>query len=187
MDSRIEAVDQKIRKLDADLIRYREQLAKLPEGPSKESVKRQAMQILQQKKQYEQQKGVMMNQSFNLEQTNFTIESMKSTAQTVQVMKDSSKELKKTIGKMDVGKVEDLRDDIEDLMMESNEINEVLARSYGTPEYLDEADLEAELGMLQEFQGVEENPSYLESLPAAPSTAKDSASHAPMAEGPSNA
>ena len=65
-----------------------------------------------------------------------------------------------------MGKVEDLRDTIEDLMIETNEINEVLSRSYGTPEYLDEEDLEAELGMLMEYQEVEENPSYLDELPA---------------------
>lgn len=175
MDSRIESLDAKIRKLDTDLIRFKEQLARSPPGPGKESIKRQALQLLQQKKQYEQQRQLMMGQSFNLEQTNFTVESMRSTVDTVTVMKATAKDMKSQMRRMDMGKVEDLRDTIEDLMTETNEINEVLSRSYGTPEYLDEEDLEAELGMLMEYQEVEENPSYLDELPATSSGSKETA------------
>lgn len=183
MDGRVEAVDGKIRKLDGELLRIKDQLNRCPEGPSRDSLRRQAMQILQQKKQYENQRATMQAQSFNLEQANFTVESMQSTAQTVQVMKSTAKDMRKTLGKMDIGKVEDLRDEMEDLMMESNEINEVLARSYGMPGDLDEADLEAELGMLQDLQEMEDTPSYLSELPAAPSSAtRESGSKSAMAE-----
>lgn len=182
MDARVEAIDTKIRKLDGELLRYREQLARLPAGSAKESLKRQAMQVLQQKKQYEQQKTMMMGQSFNLEQANFTVESLRSTAETVTVMKTTARDMKKQMKAMDLGKVEDLRDEMEELMGETSEINEVLARSYGTPEYLDEADLEAELGMLQEFQGIEENPSYLNELSSAPTGIKES--RTPVSEQP---
>lgn len=168
MDKRVDAIDGKIKKLDADLLRLREQMARLPEGSSKDSLKRQAIQLLQQKKQYEQQKGVMMGQSFNLEQANFTVESLRTTAETVQVMKATAKEMKQQHKMLNIDKVESLRDQLEDMMQDSNEINEIMARSYGTPEYLDEADLEAELGALQEFQGIEEEPSYLEALPSTP-------------------
>ena len=167
-------MDQKIKKLDADLLRYKEQMSRMPEGPSKDSIKRQALQILQQKKQYESQKMAMMNQSFNLEQTNFTVDTLKTTAQTVQVMQATSKEMKQQIKSMSIDKVDDIRDDLEELMMEANEINEVLGRSYGTPEYLDEADLEAELSALQEFQGIEEAPSYLNELPSTPALKEES-------------
>lgn len=164
----MDAVDQRLRKLDAELLRYKEQLARMPEGASKDAVKRQALQVLQQKKQYEGQRGMMVAHSFNLEQANFAVESMASTAQTVQVMKGAAKDLKKQIRQMNVGRVEDLRDEMEDLMMDTHDINEVLARSYGMPDGLDEGDLEAELGMLQELGGVEEQPSYLADLPSAP-------------------
>jgi charged multivesicular body protein 5 len=120
-----------------------------------------------------------MGQSFNLEQANFTVESLRSTAETVTVMKTAAKEMKQNMKAMNIDKVEDLRDELAELMEDSNEINEVLSRSYGTPEYLDEADLEAELGMLQEFQGIEENPSYLDDIPSAPTTTKV---NRPMAE-----
>lgn len=183
MDGRVEAMDNKIRRLDCDLLRIKEQLGRCPEGPSRDSLRRQAMQLLQQKKQYESQRATMQAQSFNLEQANFTVESMQSTVQTVKVMQSAAKDMRGTLKKMDLGKVEDLRDEMDDLMTESAEINEVLARSYGTPDYLDEADLEAELGMLQEFQGIEDNPSYLDQLPSAPlPSSRENTQKSPMAE-----
>lgn len=157
-------------------------MARLPDGPSKESLKREALQILQQKKQYESQKTMMMSQSFNLEQTNFTVEGMKSTVQTVQVMKATAKDMQKQLKQINIDKVEDLREQMEDFMTDTFEINEVLARSYGTPDYIDEADLEAELGMLQELQEVEENPSYLQDIPSAPANSKEKLTGSIMAE-----
>ena len=118
-----------------------------------------------------------MDQSFNLEQTSFTIDSMKSTMDTVEVMKMSSKELKRTMGSMKIGKVEDLRDEMEDLMMETSEINEVLSRSYGVPEEIDDCDLEAELGMLADEADFEDLQS---------TEAKSSSSYLDILTTPSN-
>lgn len=173
LDERVSAIDGKIRKLDGDLLRYKEQLAKLPPGhPSRETLRRQAAQCLQQRKQYEQQRMSMMGTSFNLEQANFTVESLRGTRETVAAMQASAQEMKRATRAMDLGKVEDLRDTMEEMMGEAEEINQVLSRSYGTPDYVDEADLEAELEALEEYQGIEEQPSYLVAdLPAAPSAA----------------
>ncbi len=164
------AIDGKICRIDQDLLRYKEQMARLPDGPAKDSLKRQAMQLLQQKKQYEGQRGTMMAQSFNLEQANFAVESVRSTAEAVRVMQGAAKDLKGQMRRIDVTKVEGLREEMEDLMMESSEMNEVLSRAYSTPDYLDEADLDAELAMLQGDLGGAEGagePSYLADLPAA--------------------
>ena len=55
-----------------------------------------------------------------------------------------------------------------------NEVNESLGRSYACPDDLDEADLEAELDLLEdEFEEVDAVPSYLQetdSLPAQPTS-----------------
>lgn len=157
MDKRADGVGEKIRKIDQQLLGIRQQMSKMPNGPSKERLKSQAMKLLQQKKQYENQRNMMMDQSFNLEQTSFAVDSMKSTVETVEVMKSTSKELKRTMGAMKIGKVEDLRDEMEDLMMETGEINEILSRSYGVPEEIDDRDLEAELGMLGAEEDYESN------------------------------
>uniref|UniRef100_A0A452ZFX3 Charged multivesicular body protein 5 n=1 Tax=Aegilops tauschii subsp. strangulata TaxID=200361 RepID=A0A452ZFX3_AEGTS len=43
-------VDEKIKKLDAELARYKEQIKKTRPGPAQESVKARAMRILKQRK-----------------------------------------------------------------------------------------------------------------------------------------
>lgn len=43
-------MDEKIKKLDAELTRYREQLKKTRPGPAQEAIKARAMRILKQKR-----------------------------------------------------------------------------------------------------------------------------------------
>ena len=47
-----------------------------------------------------------MQQSFNMEQTNFATESIKDTVTVVQAMKTASKEMKTTMRKLDISKIE---------------------------------------------------------------------------------
>jgi charged multivesicular body protein 5 len=69
---------------------------------------------------------------------------------------------------MNIDEVEDLHDDMTDLMEDTNEIQDILGRSYGVPEELDETDLMAELDGLADELGDEElsaeteTPSYLQ-------------------------
>lgn len=52
------------------------------------------LQVLKQKKMYEQQIGNMMNQQFNVEQTRFHVENMQTNITVVQSMKAANKEMK---------------------------------------------------------------------------------------------
>lgn len=69
-------------------------------------MKQQALRILQQKRLYENQRSMMMQQSFNMEQTNFATESVKDTVLTVQAMKTATKELKSSMRKINLEQVE---------------------------------------------------------------------------------
>lgn len=51
MDSRATNIDQKVAALDAELRKYKDQMSKMREGPSKNAVKAKAMRVLKQKKQ----------------------------------------------------------------------------------------------------------------------------------------
>lgn len=107
LDGRVDSIEVKIKKLDAELAQCRDKMARLPEGSSaKNSIKQQAMRILQQKRMYENQRGMMMQQSFNMEQTNFATESIKDTVTVVQAMKAASKDMKKTMRKLDISQIE---------------------------------------------------------------------------------
>jgi charged multivesicular body protein 5 len=107
----------------------------------------------------------MQQQSFNMEQAQFTTENLKNTIVTVDAMKQGAKEMKTQYKKINIDKIEKIQDEMEDLMEQANDIQEALGRSYGLPEDLDEADLEAELEALGDevmFGESEEVPSYLE-------------------------
>jgi charged multivesicular body protein 5 len=81
---------------------------------------------------------------------------------TVDAMKIANKEMKKQYGKIDIDKIEvsiplfrkpgstlnirllqSIHYDMEDLIEQANEIQETMGRTYGVPEEVDEADLEA--------------------------------------------
>jgi charged multivesicular body protein 5 len=51
VDQRAEGIDKKIQTLDNELRKYKDQMAKMREGPSKNAVKQKALRVLKQKKQ----------------------------------------------------------------------------------------------------------------------------------------
>ncbi|KAJ3256352.1 hypothetical protein HDU77_003192 [Chytriomyces hyalinus] len=187
-DERSDSVEVKIKRLDAELIKYKEQMGKMRDGPAKDSVKQKAMRILKQKKLYEGQKDQLMQQSFNMEQASMTTENLKNTIVTVDAMRTANKEMKAQYKKIDIDKVEALQDEMEDLMEQANEIQETLGRSYGLPEGIDDDDLEAELDALADdlYEEEEEIPSYLQDdVPELPATSNlDPLASQPAAERP---
>lgn len=49
-------------------------------------------------------------------------------------MKTGLKEMKKEYKKVDIGKIEDMQDDMEDMLDQANEVQDALSRQYGMPE-----------------------------------------------------
>lgn len=76
-----------MKKLDDELLKYKQQLAKMKPGPAKTNLQKRAMSVLKQKKMYEKQTDVMRTQQFNIDQTKFAQDNMKDTATTVAAMK----------------------------------------------------------------------------------------------------
>ncbi|KAI8785673.1 charged multivesicular body protein 5 [Biomphalaria glabrata] len=167
IDSRGESLDKKIGRLDADLKKYKDQMKKMREGPAKNQVKQKALRVLKQKRMYENQRDQLGQQSFNLEQQNYAIQSLKDTKTTVDAMKIGVKDFKKAYKHVNIDQIENMQDDLEDLMEQSSEIQEVMSRSYGMPE-LDDDELEAELDALGD-ELLDEDTTYLDDAVAAPS------------------
>ncbi|KAF7706201.1 charged multivesicular body protein 5 [Silurus meridionalis] len=167
VDSRAESVDKKISRLDAELIKYKDQIKKMRDGPSKNMVKQKAMRVLKQKRMYEGQRDQLMQQSFNMEQANYTIQTLKDTKTTVDAMKIGAKEMKKAYKNVKIDQIEDLQDQLEDMMEDANEVQEALSRSYGVPD-IDEDDLEAELDALGDELLLDDDSSYLDEASSAP-------------------
>ncbi|KAK2704834.1 charged multivesicular body protein 5-like [Artemia franciscana] len=167
VDERADNVEKKIAQLDNELRKYKEQMKKMREGPSKNAVKLRAMRVLKQRKTYEQQLESMRNQSFNMEQASYTTQMLKDTQTTVKAMQMGVKDMKKEFKKVSLDDLEDLQDDLADLLEDANEVQEVLSRSYATPD-VDESELEAELEALGDEIALDEDASYLDDALKAP-------------------
>ncbi len=50
MDERGDTIDKKIAKLDGELKKYKDQMAKMREGPAKNALKQKALRVLKQRK-----------------------------------------------------------------------------------------------------------------------------------------
>ena len=171
VDGRGESIEKKIAKLEMELKKYKDQMKKMRDGPSKNMVKQRAMRVLKQKKMYENRLEGLRNQSFNMEQANFGTQQLKDTKTTVDAMKLGVKEMKKEYKKVDIGKIEDVQDELEDMLEMAGEVQDVLGRSYGLPEDVDEDDLEAELDALGDDFLADEDTSYLDdAVPEPPTT-----------------
>ena len=167
VETRIETIDVKLAKLNAELTTYQTKLSKLRDGPGKTALKQKALKVLQQRKMYESQRDQLQQQSWNMEQAGMMQDNLKNTMTTVDAMKTTTKELKKQYGKVDIDKIERLQDEMADLMDVGNEIQDAISRSYDVPEEVDEAELDAELEALGEevaMDGLGESegmPAYL--------------------------
>ncbi|XP_076955453.1 vacuolar protein sorting-associated protein 60.2-like isoform X2 [Bidens hawaiensis] len=166
INKRGESVDEKIKRLDGELAKYKEQIKRTRPGPAQEAVKARAMRILKQKRMYEGQRDMLYNQTFNLDQVAFASEGIKDAQQTMSALKTANKELKGMMKTVKIQEIDNLQDDMMDLMEVSNEIQESLGRSYNVPDDIDEEDLMGELDALEADMGLETEgegvPSYLQ-------------------------
>merc|ERR1712176_1616172 len=170
--------------LENELRVYKDKIKKAKSPAAKKSVQKRAMEVLKRKKMYENQRDMIAGQQFNIDQASFGIESAKANVQTIAAMKGANNELKKTMkNDLNIDDVDDLADDMAEMMDEFNEINEALGRNFATPDDIDEADLDAELELLEdelfeEEETADTTPSYLQTseLPDTPNTELPSSS-----------
>lgn len=50
MDSRAESIEKKVQRLEQELVKYKDQMKKMRDGPAKNAVKQKALRVLKQKK-----------------------------------------------------------------------------------------------------------------------------------------
>merc|ERR1711991_439091 len=165
LDTRAGQIDVKIRKLDQELLRYKDQMSRMRPGAARNGVKQRAMRVLKQKRMYEAQRDQLMQQSFNMEQADFTQQQLKDTVLVVESMTVANQQLKQQFKTINIDNIEDTMDDMQDLLEQNEEIQEALSQTFSSDLDIDEADLDAELDMLgEEFEmGLEDDgmPSYL--------------------------
>lgn len=175
MGGRSDAIKGKLDQIDKDLMKYK---AEWKRNPRNTMAKTRCMNLLKQKKMYEQQVNTIDNQMFNMDQASFAHQSMEGTIAMVQAMKETSRVMKEQFKapEMDLDMIMEMQDDIAELMEESQEINEVLGQDYGLGDEIDEDDLMNELDMLEGEMADESMlheqvggvPSYMQSMDPGP-------------------
>jgi len=106
VDARADGIEKKVATLDQELKKYKDQMAKMREGPAKNGVKQKAMRILKQRKMYESQLDNLRTQSFNMEQANYATQTLKDTQVTVNAMKTGMKQMQKEFKKINIDEIE---------------------------------------------------------------------------------
>lgn len=102
MSNREKDLENKIKNLENDLRRTKDQLNRLRESPGKAALKQKALRILGQKRYFENQLEAVRGFTYNLDQTNFTVQVLKDTQQTISFMKDGMKQIKNEFKKLNV-------------------------------------------------------------------------------------
>lgn len=119
------SIEVKIRKLDGELARYKEQMNKLRNGPGKvrrhifylrrmfkklmfqkQAIQQRALRTLKQKRMYEAQIDQLAQQTLNMESAALTTENLRNTMATVDAMQMANKEIRKQYGKLDIDQIE---------------------------------------------------------------------------------
>merc|ERR1719324_490112 len=80
---------------------------------------------------YTNQLNNLMNQQFTIDQLAFTKENIQNTIEMGQAMKQAVTTQKQMMKDIDMDELEDLRDDMEDMKYESEEINEMMNMDFG--------------------------------------------------------
>ena len=103
---------------------------------------------------YEKQLGVLQNQQFNVDQVQFTSESIQSNISMFQAMSAATKAQQAEMAKIDYNDLEDMYDNMADMMADQEEINDMLTRDFGCE--IDEDEMLDELNELDEELAMEE-------------------------------
>lgn len=83
ISQRGDVIDKKIKKLDAELLNFGEQIKKSRPGPTQDALKAHALIVLKQKRRYEAQKIMLENQSVKLARVSSTAEELQKEQKTV--------------------------------------------------------------------------------------------------------
>merc|ERR1711934_780730 len=121
LQGRSGGIQQKLQQIDADILKYK---AEWKKNPRNNMAKTRCMNLLKQKKTYEQQVMMMDNQSFNMDQIQFAHENADNTITMVAAMKEAGSVLQEKFKapEMDIDAILDMQDDMAEILEESNEI-----------------------------------------------------------------
>eukprot|EP01091_Cochliopodium_minus_P005596 TRINITY_DN15500_c0_g1_i1.p1 TRINITY_DN15500_c0_g1~~TRINITY_DN15500_c0_g1_i1.p1 ORF type:complete len:216 (-),score=59.97 TRINITY_DN15500_c0_g1_i1:137-784(-) len=168
---RIEYLDRRIENMHKEIINMKQKMETTKNGNFKENYKKRALTMLKRKKLYEKQRERLIQQQFNIESLLITTDTMRDNVISAQLIKEAQDHLKNEMHHLDSENIHHMQDQIDEMMLSNYEIHDSLSRSYDLPNDVDENEIDLEFDRLvEDLSDEEEIPSYLQTLPNAPST-----------------
>jgi len=147
LEARIQELNGIIAGIDKDLQEFYPKLKKA-KGTQQSYLKQRVLMLMKKRKMYQQQVDNLLSQQFSVDQVAFTKEQIQHTIETTNALREAVKMQKEAMEKIDLDQLEDLRDEMDEMIWESKEINELLNRDYTVD--VDEDELDAELKELDD-------------------------------------
>jgi len=147
MEARIQDLNEIIQKIDNDL---KDQYPKLKKakGSQQSYYKQRVLNLMKKRKMYQQQVDNLLGQQFSLDQVAFTKENIQNTIDTTKALKEAAVAQREAMKNIDIDELDDLRYEMDEMVWESNEINDMLNRDYAVD--VDEDELDNELRELDD-------------------------------------
>ncbi|KAH7816856.1 Vacuolar protein sorting 60B (Vps60B) [Monocercomonoides exilis] len=114
----------------------------------KAQLKNQALPLLKQRKTLESQLNALRTQNMTISSVQYSTESAQAAAETMSALKVAQKEMEKQFKSFSPDKMEKMLDKMSGMLERTEEINEIIGRSYDTDVFVDESELDAELEMM---------------------------------------
>jgi len=164
LETRVQELNGVIAGLDTELKEYYPKLKKA-KGSQQNYLKQRVLMLMKKRKMYQQQVDNLLSQQFSVDQVAFTKEQIQNTIDTTTALKTATMAQKEAMEKIDFDQLEDLRDEMDDMMWETKQINDMLNRDYAVD--VDEGELDAELQELDNemFMEMMEKPKEKEKAP----------------------
>jgi charged multivesicular body protein 5 len=150
LNSRSELVRGKLETIEKELFRCRQQMRTAPKGSAAyRTAEARALLCLKHRKMLENQMGVYTNQTLTMDQVQFANENLRMARESEQQMRVSRKQLAKQLKHTNVDRLEDAAYELADVLQDTDEVQEVLGRSYHVDAEFDDVELLAELDSLE--------------------------------------
>ncbi|CAI1861632.1 hypothetical protein SEUBUCD646_0B05840 [Saccharomyces eubayanus] len=147
LSNRISQLDTQIAQLNFQLQNIQKSLQR--SNNKQPSLRKQALKILNKRKQLENMKDSLDSQSWSMTQAQMTNDNLQNTMITINALKQTNNAMKAQYGKIDIDKLQDMQDEMLDLIEQGDELQEVLAmNNNGELDDISDAELDAELDAL---------------------------------------
>ncbi|CAD8205383.1 unnamed protein product [Paramecium octaurelia] len=145
-EAKVKELTEQIQEIDKQ-ISEQYYKAKNSKGVQQTTAKSRAVMLLKRKKMLEQQLGQMLNNQMTLDQVAFTKENIQNTLEMAQAMQQVVAVQKEAFKEIDMDKLDDLMDDMEDMKFETDYMNDMMNRNYGCD--IDESELDREMAEIE--------------------------------------